>query len=98
MRVKICTIVLGLLLSGCYRNIKLYPVKGPLAAQTPVPVLKAKLTGAFPPNQITLNPQGLGLSGISVTMPDGETGKGQWKSVRPTKGPDGLTSDEARAC
>jgi hypothetical protein len=65
------------LLSGCRATGRLYPVQGPLSAQTPTPVLLAKLTGAF------------NSGNISVVLADGEVCKGHWATVpRPqaTKG------------
>jgi hypothetical protein len=64
---KFCLLLLGLsLMPGCYRNAQLYPVQGPLSAQTPVPVLGAKIAG-------TVNPQE-----ISIVVSDGEKCKRQW--------------------
>jgi hypothetical protein len=46
---------------GCAAHTaRLYPVQGPLSAQTPAPVLIAKISGTFTPGD------------IFVTMPDGE--------------------------
>lgn len=57
------------LLSGCRATGRLYPVQGPLSAQTPTPVLFAKLTGAF------------NSGNLSVVLADGEVCKGHWTTV-----------------
>lgn len=59
----------ALLLSGCYRIGRLYPVQGPLAAQTAPPIYAAKMTGAFNSGNIT------------VTLANGEVCKGAWGMV-----------------
>jgi hypothetical protein len=63
-----------LLLSGCYRVGRLYPVQGPFAAQTAPPIFAAKMTGAFNSGNIT------------VTLANGEVCRGAWGLVssRPT--------------
>jgi hypothetical protein len=58
------------LLCGCSTTANLYPVKGPLSEVKPLPIIRARVTGI------------MGNSGgITLTMPDGETGKGQWSSA-----------------
>jgi hypothetical protein len=57
------------LLSGCYRLGRLYPVQGPLAAQTAPPIYAAKMTGAFNSGNIT------------VTLANGEVCTGAWGLV-----------------
>lgn len=57
------------ILSGCRATGRLYPVRGPLSAQTPAPVLVAKLTGAF------------NSGNLSVVLADGEVCKGRWATV-----------------
>ncbi len=57
------------ILSGCYLNGRLYPVKGPLAAQTPAPIFSARMTGAF------------NSSNLQVVLSDGEVCKGAWDMV-----------------
>jgi hypothetical protein len=54
------------LLSGCYASLRLYPVRGPLAEQTPPQAFTAKLTA--PP----------GLT-FSVALANGETFQGKVK-------------------
>ena len=63
-----------LFLSGCYRMGRLYPVQGPLAAETAPPIYAAKMTGAFNSGNIT------------VTLANGEVCTGAWGLVssRPT--------------
>jgi hypothetical protein len=66
----------ALLLSGC-ATARFYPVQGPLAAQTPAPVLVGKIKGAF------------NSGSVSVTLSDGETCQGRWTTVvRPSKSTD----------
>jgi hypothetical protein len=64
---KLCIVILASsMLSGCYQNIWLHPVQGPVAAPTPPPVLMANLM--------------LGKSSgtMSVVLSDGEVCKGRW--------------------
>lgn len=58
--------------TACSVAVTLYPVKGALAAQSPLPVLKAKAHGVT------------GNSGdIELVMPSGEKLKGRWSSLAP---------------
>jgi hypothetical protein len=60
-------------MSSCTRTARLYPVQGPLSAQTPTPVFFAKITGlAYPLN-------------ISLVLSSGELCKGRWAQVAPTQ-------------
>jgi hypothetical protein len=60
-----------LLTSGCSWTGHFYPVQGPLAAQTPVPVCKASMTPPFAPGH---------LSGhLSVHFGHGDVCTGKWK-------------------
>lgn len=73
-------------LSGCSATARLYPVQGPLSAQTPLPVYLAKLTGA------------LNSGSISAVLNDGEIGKGRWHVIHrviPAKGADAATDPTA---
>ena len=54
-----------LLATGCAEG-RLYPVQGPYAALSPVPVFTAKASGAFKSGS------------ISVVLKDGEKGSGRW--------------------
>lgn len=65
-------------MSGCVARATLYPVQGPLASQTPVPVASARLSGAF------------NSGSIKVTLSDGEVFQGRW-SVAPRPGGPGAT-------
>jgi len=57
-------------LVGCTSTASLFPVKGPLSKQTPVPTIQATVNG------IT------GNSGeITLAMPDGESCFGKWSSA-----------------
>jgi hypothetical protein len=58
-----------LFLSGCYRIGRLYPVQGPLAAQTAPPIYAAKMTGAFNSGSLT------------VILANGEVCTGAWGLV-----------------
>jgi hypothetical protein len=47
---KLCLLLLGIsTMLGCTHTARLYPVQGPLSAQTPLPVLFAKIMGTFTP-------------------------------------------------
>ncbi|HTS11645.1 MAG TPA: hypothetical protein VMH00_05970 [Candidatus Limnocylindrales bacterium] len=65
-------------MSACVGRATLYPVQGPLASQTPVPVASARISGAF------------NSGSIKVTFSDGETFNGRW-SVTPRPGGPGAT-------
>ncbi|MGH9740466.1 MAG: hypothetical protein ACRD4X_18050 [Candidatus Acidiferrales bacterium] len=54
------------LMCGCVYHAKFYPVQGPLAAEKPVPVASARITGSF------------NSGGMSLTLPDGEVCEGRW--------------------
>jgi len=70
---KLCLVLLGIsTMLGCSRTARLYPVQGPLSTQTPLPVLVAKVTGAFSPGSISV-------------LSDGEICKGRWRQVPPFK-------------
>ena len=71
MKLKLCALLLGIsTLVGCSHTARLYPVQGALSAQTPLPVLVAKITtGALKPKD------------ISVVLSDGEVCKGHWVIV-----------------
>ncbi len=59
-------------LTGC-ATARLYPVKGPLSAQTPPPVYVANVKGAFNSGSIT------------VTLADGEACTGRWETIHRPK-------------
>lgn len=62
-----------MILAGCSTTAELFPVRGPLSTQIPVPVLHARVDGI------------MGNSGrIRLTLPDGEQCAGRWASVAPT--------------
>jgi hypothetical protein len=56
------------LLTGCATG-RLYPIKGPLAAQTPPPIYVAKFERSF----------------LIVTLADGEVCKGRWETIHRPK-------------
>ena len=72
-------------LSGCYgiSNMRLYPVQGPLAGQTPLPVFTGQFTGTY------------NRGDISLKVSNGEEYKSQWKRVKPAAGPAGETTTNA---
>ena len=71
MKATVLMLLIGTLLSGCIimQPGHLYPIQGPLASQTPLPVLPLTLSGVF--NSGSLN----------VTLQGGETCKGAWNQV-----------------
>jgi len=70
MKIKSFLFLLGIpVLCGCIGTAHLYPIRGPLSAQTPPPILLGKVSG-------------IARSGnISVTLADGELCKGRWALV-----------------
>jgi hypothetical protein len=84
MKNKLFYVLLGVsILSGCRATARLYPVRGPLSAQTPTPVLLAKVTGAF------------NSGNISVVLADGEVCKGRWATVPRAQVPQGAATGNA---
>lgn len=70
----VCLIMVSIVmvLAGCSTTAELFPVKGPLSKQLPIPVLRAHVKGI------------MGNSGqISLVLPDGEQCAGRWSSVAP---------------
>src|SRR5579859_4809123 len=83
MKTKFFALFLAVaLLSGCYGYMHFYPAQGPLAAQTPLPVFKAKFSD---------------FSGGAITMPfvDGEVCRGNWTRVQPTTSANGAQTVSA---
>lgn len=81
MKNKLFLVLLGVfILSGCRATGRLYPVQGPLSAQTPTPVLLAKLTGTF------------NSGSLSVVLVDGEVCKGPWATVPGVQVPKSATT------
>jgi hypothetical protein len=64
---------------GCYTPPEafvksyLYPVRGPLTAQKPIPVIVVDVEGAFIGNQVFRT-----SGSIIFSLPDGESFQGQW--------------------
>jgi hypothetical protein len=56
-------------LFGC-ATAHLYPIQGPLASQTPPPIIKVSVNGA------------LNSGTVSTTLPNGETCQGAWGLLR----------------
>ena len=78
MKTKLCFLLLAVCLTaGCTRTARLYPVQGPLASQTPVPVLLAKVK------------IGSTSGAMSMVLSDGEICKGRWTQVPPAQVPKG---------
>jgi hypothetical protein len=69
MNRNLVLVLLSLFTLGGCATAHLYPVKGPLSLQTPVPVYKAKMT--YPP----MAPSGP----FTAVLGDGEVCKGKWK-------------------
>lgn len=67
------TIALGsLLVAGCSTTVNMYPVKGPLSEQKPLPVLVATVDGIMG-----------NTGGFNLTLPSGATCSGRWSSIAP---------------
>jgi hypothetical protein len=64
--------MLSALASGCSTTATLYPIDGPLAKESPLPVITATADG------ITGN-----TGNISLVLPDGEICTGRWSSIAP---------------
>jgi hypothetical protein len=74
-------LVLSSVMLGCsVHKAQFYPVQGPLSAQTPVPVLVAKVNGIFTPGN------------ISLVLDDGEVCKGRWTRVPAIQSPNGAAA------
>jgi|SRR5580704_2852741 hypothetical protein len=65
-KLPLALLFLGILLTAGCAEGRLYPVQGPFAAQSPVPVFTAKASGVF------------NSGSISVVLENGEKGKGHW--------------------
>jgi hypothetical protein len=89
VKLSLGAILVGILVTvGCSHKYQFYPVEGPLSAQTPLPVLVAKMTG------------GLTSGSISVVLSDGEVCQGRWAQVprvKVAKGANTATVPEANA-
>src|SRR2546429_1110866 len=70
MKNLLCTALLSTLLISCHATARFYPVQGPLATQTPAPVLVGRISGAFYSGTMTLT----GLQG--------EVFQGRWEAVK----------------
>ncbi len=79
--VLICTAIL----SACTFSGHVYPVKGPAASQSPVPVYDAKISGAFNSGTLTLK------------LADGEAGSGHWTTATTAPAPSGAAGDNPSA-
>ena len=76
----------SLMMSGCTRTARLYPVQGPLSNQTPAQVFFAKISGG----SFGLgNPAAIYPGNISVILSGGEIAKGHWAQVAAVTVPKG---------
>ena len=84
MKAHVVLLLCGVsVLTGCFRSGRLYPVQGPLSAQTPPPIFAAKVSGAF------------NSGSISVTLSDGEVCKGPWRLMPRTPTGKGATPSDS---
>jgi hypothetical protein len=84
MKTKLCAILFGIsMMLGCAAKGRLYPVQGPLAAQSPVSVYIVKFNGAFAAS-----------GNVTITIDDGEVCIGRWAPV-PRNQPAATTPNEA---
>src|SRR5690554_5269449 len=60
------------LLSGCSTTVNMYPMKGPLSEQKPLPVLVATVDGIMG-----------NTGGFNLTLPSGATCSGRWSCIAP---------------
>ena len=67
-RFAVVTLLCTCLLSGCMRDVHLYPVQGPLAVQTPPPIFTGRITGV------------INSGGISAKLANGQQFSGKWQS------------------
>lgn len=72
MRSALLVFGLVVLLSGCSTTVSMYPVKGPLLALRPTPVVLAKVDGILG-----------NTGGFYLTLPNGDQCQGRWSSVAP---------------
>ena len=79
-------VVAASMLAGCRAGMRLYPVKGPLAEQTPMPVFTGKITQTRPSS-----------GKISLYLAGGELFTGNWKQVNPAPGASGQRTTDALA-
>jgi len=81
VKLKLGVLLLGIsVMLGCARTYRFYPVQGPLSAQTPSPVLVAKMTGA------------ISSGSISVVLSDGEVCTGRWVEMPRVQVPKGANT------
>ena len=67
-RFAVVTLLCAYFLSGCMRVVHIYPVQGPLAAQTPPPIYSGKITGIINSGR------------ISAKLANGQQFSGQWRA------------------
>jgi hypothetical protein len=72
MKIPASMLLIATLLSGCMIMVPghLYPIQGPLAGQTPLPILPVTLNGVFRSGS------------LSATLQGGEVCKGSWSQIR----------------
>lgn len=66
-RFAVVTLLYACFLSGCVHVAHLYPVQGPLAAQTPLPIYTGRLTGV------------INSGSISAKLANGQQFSGHWQ-------------------
>ncbi len=67
-RFAVVTLLCACFISGCMRAAHLYPIEGPLAAQTPPPIYTGKITGV------------INSGSISAKLANGQQFSGQWQA------------------
>lgn len=75
MPVKFASLITSIgifLLAGCSTTVNMYPVKGPLSEQKPLPVLVATVDGIMG-----------NTGGFKLTLPSGAACSGRWSSIAP---------------
>lgn len=70
MRKLLFVVSVSFLLVSCHATARFYPVQGPLASQTPPPVLVGRVSGAFYSGSMT-------VKGIQ-----GQVFRGRWEAVK----------------
>jgi hypothetical protein len=84
------TLLTAILISGCQSFGHLYPVRGPLASQTPPPIYPAKFTlVANFSKPVTVGAHSNDRQGkLAITLANGEQFQGTWKQVYEKAGTD----------
>lgn len=67
-RLAVVALLCACFISGCMRIAHLYPVQGPLAAQTPAPIYTGRITGV------------INSGSISAKLANGQQFSGNWRA------------------